>query len=332
METTYKIKASTIKAAFNTIAAKLVTTAEKIQMLINLAQKLQKNPYTPEKLWSAVGLYERAEEMCNEEYPLLKARIKVGLASVLQVIPEQSVELLLQAKAAYLESLPILQKLGSHIEVAEVQMNLGIVLQSLAPYNLARITDSIQAYQQALRVFTANEFPQKYAILYNNIAIAYLSIAENPEEKNIFEKLALQTFEEILQRINVLDYPQEYAMLQNNLGNVLQNLDNNHPIENSLRALAAYDQALIVRNSLDTPLEYASTIVNKANALVNLPDDPQKPELGNQHNLAKANSYYQESLTIFTHHHQIEQVQNITKFMQNLEVKRNQKLAVTCEI
>jgi hypothetical protein len=48
-------------------------------------------------------------------------------------------------------------------------------------------------------------------------------------------------------------------------------------MENNLRALDAYDEALKVRNPRDTPLEYANTIANKANVLRNLPDDPDRP-------------------------------------------------------
>jgi tetratricopeptide (TPR) repeat protein len=316
MEMEYKITASTVKAAFTAIITESITTAEKIKMLTDLANELQKNSQNSEELWSAVGLYERALEMFDGEYPLLKARIQVGLANTLQAIPDESAELLLQAKAAYLEALPILQELGFSLEIAEVQMNLGIVLQALFPWNLAKITDSIQAYQQALRVFTPKEYPQEYAILYNNIAIAYLSMPGDTEQRSLCEKLAMQTFEEVLKQINVIDYPQEYALLQNNLGNALQKLESNNTIENNLRAIAAYDEALTVRNSQDTPLDYANTIANKANALINLPDDPEKPELGNYQNRLKAISYYQEAIEIFTRYHHIEQAKILSQILQ----------------
>ena len=60
-------------------------------------------------------------------------------------------------------------------------------------------------------------------------------------------------------------------MIQSNLGNALQYAPSGHPLENNLRALSAYDEALKVRNRRDTPVEYANTIANKANALRNLP-------------------------------------------------------------
>ncbi|MBW4562330.1 MAG: hypothetical protein KME32_14495 [Mojavia pulchra JT2-VF2] len=314
---------STVKAAIAAISSESATTQEKIEMLIELAQGLQKKPQTAQDLWSAVRLYERANEICGEDYPLLKARAKVGIAGALKTIPDEGTKLLLEAKTVYKEALPILQQLASPEEVAEAQMNLGLVLQSLVPFNLAKISDSIKAYQEALRVFTWQNYPQEYAILHNNIAIAYLSIPAGLEQKHLCEGLAVQTFESALKQINLIDNPREYAMLQNNLGNALQYLQSIHPIENNLRAIAAYNEALKVRNSHDTPLEYANTISNKANALFNLPDDPQSPESGNPQNLLKARNYYQEAWRIYTQSQHLEQAQLVAQALQELEIEIN---------
>ncbi|OUL32403.1 hypothetical protein BV372_19205 [Nostoc sp. T09] len=326
---TPSITDSTVKAAIAAIASESATTQEKIEMLIELAQGLQKKPKTAQDLWSAVALYKRANEMCSNDYPLMKARAKVGMAGALKAIPEEGTELLLEAKAAYTEALPILQQLASKEEIAEAQMNLGLVLQSLVPFNLAQIADSIKVYQEALRVFTAQKYPEEYAILHNNIAIAYLSISVGMEQKQLCEGLAVQTFESALKHITLIENPREYAMLQNNLGNALQYLQSTHPVENNLRAIAAYEEALIVRNAKDTPLEYANTISNKANALFNLPDDLDKPELGNPQNLLQASYYYQEAWSIFTQHQHLEQAQVVAQALQELEAEirtRNEKI------
>ncbi|MBE9208872.1 hypothetical protein IQ244_20460 [Nostoc sp. LEGE 06077] len=316
---TPSITDSAVKAAMAAIASESATTAEKIQMLIEMAQGFQKKPKTAQDLRNAVGLYYRAYELSGEEYPLLKAKAQVGMAGTLQIIPQADTELLLQAKAGYEEALPILQELATPEEVAEAQMNYGLVLQSLAPYNLARISDSIQAYHEALRVFTWEDYPQDYAILYNNIAIAYLSMPMASEREYLRQGLAVQSFEVALKHINLIDHPREYAMLQNNLGNALQYLVSSHPVENNLKAIAAYNEALKVRNSRDTPLEYANTISNKANALFNLPDYPEQPELGNPQNLLQARSYYQEAWSIFTEHQQLEQAELVLQALKDVE-------------
>lgn len=312
---------SAVKAAIAAITSESATTQEKIEMLIELAHGFQKKPKTIQDLENAIELYNQAYELSGEDYPLLKARAKIGIAGVLRTIPDDGTELLVQAKANYEEALPILQKLALPEEVAEAQMNLGLVLQSLVPFNLARIEESIQIYQQALQVFSWEKYPQEYAILHNNIAIAYLSMPLTSEKDYLRHGLAVQTFEESLKHIQLIEHPREYAMLQNNLGNVLQYLPSSHPLDNILRAIAAYDEALKVRTSQDTPLEYANTISNKANALLNLPDDLKNPEAGNQNNLLKARSYYQEALAIFIQNEQLEQAQVIAEVLGELGVR-----------
>ncbi|MBD2338766.1 hypothetical protein H6G64_17470 [Calothrix sp. FACHB-156] len=315
---TLSITDSTVKAALAAITSESATTEEKIQMLIELAQGLQRKPQTAQDLWSAVELYQQAHKLCDNDYPLWKARSQAGMAGALKSIPDEGAELLLKAQATYQEALPILQQLATSTEVAEAQMNLGLVLQSLVPFNLAKITESIAAYHEAMRVFTSQDYPQEYAILSNNIAIAYLSMSGNSSQQSLCEGLAMQTFESALKQINLIDHPREYAMLQNNLGNALQYLQSSHPVENNLRAIAAYNEALKVRTAQDTPLEYANTIANKANALFNLPDNPEKPELGNPQNLLQARDYYQESWEIFSQYQQTEQAAAVVQALQNV--------------
>lgn len=318
---TSSITDSAVNAAIAAISSESATAEEKIQMLIEMAQGFQKKPKNCQDLRNAMRLFYHAYQMCGDDYPLLKARTKIGMAGILQISPDSTPQLLQQSKADYEEALEILQKYARAEEVAEAQMNLGLVLQSLVPYNLARITDSIQAYHEALRVFTWQDYPQEYAILYNNIAIAYLSMPMASEREYLRQGLAVQSFEVALKHINLIDHPREYAMLQNNLGNALQYLISSHPVENNLRAIAAYNEALKARNPIDTPLEYANTVSNKANALFNLPDHPEKPELGNPQNLLKAQAYYQEAWQIFTAHQQTEQAEIVAKALQDLQIE-----------
>ena len=72
-----------------------------------------------------------------------------------------------------------------------------------------------------------------------------------------------------------------------------------HPLENNLRALAAYDEALKVRNENDTPFEYANTLSNMANLLRNLPEDPLAAGSGRSGSLQRAQDTYREAMRIF---------------------------------
>jgi tetratricopeptide (TPR) repeat protein len=223
------------------------------------------------------------------------------MGTALQALPEGGVEALQLAMACYEDAVPVLKERGVAAEMAEAEMNLGLVLQALAGAGRARLHDAIQAYHRALRVFSCDAYPQEYAILHNNLAIAYLSIPMTDERARMREALAVQSFEEVLRVVNLVEHPAEYAMIQNNLGNALQYAASGHPLENNLRALVAYDEALKVRNARDTPVEYANTLANKANVLRNLPDaDDAVPGTYRQ----QARALYAEARILFARHGQ----------------------------
>ncbi len=306
-----------VRAAIASIEVESATLVEKLEMLIEMATGLQKKPKHAEQLWQAVTLYERAIELCENSQPLLKGRSLAGMGTALRTIPDEGPGLLLRAKTCYETALPLLQEHASPEEIAEAEMNLGLVLQSLAGFHQANLSDSIQAYQRALRVFTGDSYPQEHAILQNNIAIAYLSMPLT-EGDDMRQALAVQTFRQALQWVTLIDHPSEYAMLQNNLGNALQYLPSVHPVENNWQAVQAYDEALKVRTARDMPIEYANTIANKANALMNLPDDPQHPEAGNPRHLKAAQTYYQEAAELFQHYGRFEQVEAVQQVLQEI--------------
>ena len=272
---------------------------ERAEMLMEIAQGLQTRPRSPQQLHDAVALYRRALSLLPAGPGLLRARIEAREGTAHQALPDGGVESMLAARACFERARPALADGGSPEEVAELDMNLGLVEQALAGAHRARIQDAIAHYHRALKVFSAAGWPREFAILHNNLAIAYLSIPASDERARMREALAVQSFEQVLQIITLVDHPTEYAMTQNNLGNALQYAPSSHPVANLLRSIEAYDEALKVRNPQDTPAEYANTAANKANALLNLPDDPAHPELGNPGNRAKARALYVEALRLF---------------------------------
>ena len=308
---TNRLTDTAVKVAIAALDSETATPGEKIEMLLEMATRLQHRPEDEHPLLQAVLLYDHALDICHADYPRLKARALAGKATALRSLPEEGPTRLLEAKALYETALPLLTQQGSPEEKAETQMNLGLVLQSLAPYHQAKLADCIDLYQQALEVFTGKTHPQEYAILQNNIAIAYLSMASSVGRDDLKQAIAVQTFERALTLITLIDYPNEYAMLQNNLGNALQYLSSNHPIDNNLRALAAYDEALKVRTAQDTPLAYAHTLANRANVLVNLPNDLDHPERGNQQHIQQAKAHYHEAAQIFAAYGQFSQADTV---------------------
>lgn len=306
-----------VRAALTSAQDERAPAVERAEMLTELAMGLQRRPKTPEHLHAAVRLYDHALALCPADAPLLRARITARKGTALQAIPESGTTWLAQARAAYEAMLPVLARLGTDEEVAEAEMNLGLVLQQLAGAGRARIADAIAAYQRSLRTFNAKRYPVEFAILQNNLATAFLSMPMTDERTKVREALAVQCFEEALKVVNLIDHPAEYAMLQNNLGNALQYASSSHAVENNLRALAAYAEALKVRTRATTPLEYANTIANKANCLWNLPEDPAHP--GTDSRLKEAKVCYQEAREIFASYGELEKAQMMTEAVGRLE-------------
>ncbi len=296
---TQSLAESQFEAALKAAESDTATSAEKAEMLMEIAMGMQLRPKTAEPLDHAITLYRRALDICPADSSLLRARITSRLGTALQALPAGGDESLRQARSCYEAALATLALGGRPEEVAELEMNLGLVQQSLAPSGSARLHDAIQCYHRALRVFTREAYPQEFSILHNNLAIAYLSIPLADERGKMREALAVQSFEAVLEVVNLVDHPSEYAMIQNNLGNALQYAASGHSLANNLRALDAYDEALKVRNPRDTPFEYANTIANKANVLRNLPDDPERPGLGRSASLCKAQDLYREARRLF---------------------------------
>lgn len=257
------------EAARKAVESEDARPGEKAEMLMEIAMGLQQKPKTSRQLEEAVELYQWAIEICPSAAVALRARIKARQGTAYQSLPAGGRDTLLNARDCFEESLKSLKLLGTPEEVAEVEMNLGLVTQSLAQTGVARIQDAIQSYHRALRIFTKEAYPGEFAILHNNLAIAYLSIPMTDERAKLSEALAVQSFEEVLKVVNLVDQPTKYAMIQNNLGNALQYAVSGHALENNLCALTAYEEALKVRTRRDTPMEYANTISNKANVLRN---------------------------------------------------------------
>ena len=305
--------------ALSAIAAEDISANEKVDLLIQIATGLQQKPKSAQQLHNAVTLYDKALELCPDSETLLNARTRARKGTALQAIPDNSSQYLLLAQTELEAALPALSQFGTAEETAEAEMNLGLVLQSLAGMNAVPITFAIAAYQRALKTFTRETYPTEYAILHNNLATVYLSIPLSDERAKMREAMAVQSFQEALKVVTLIDQPTEYAMLQNNLGNALQYASSSHAVENNLRALVAYDEALKVRTAIDTPYEYANTLCNKANCLCNLPDDIEKPEKGNRDRLRTARELYRTASDIFTQHGDMAKLSIISEVLNDLD-------------
>ncbi len=288
-----------VHAAMKAVETAAATESEKAEMLMEIAMGLQQKPERAEDIFAAVELYKLAMELAPQSEVLGIARIRARMATALMTVPADDATNLKDAKVEIETALATLTAEGSDAEVAEAEMNLGLICQTLAGMRMLPIQPAISAYQRSLRTFDKVNYPKEFAILQSNLATAFLSMPFTDQSGKMREALAVQAFEEALTVINLIDHPSEYAMLQNNLGNALQYVSSSHRVENGYRALEAYDEALKVRTVRDMPEEFANTIANKANCLSNLPDEPSNPDGGNFANLGEAIRLLEEAKTIF---------------------------------
>jgi tetratricopeptide (TPR) repeat protein len=292
--------------------------ADKAQMLMEIAMGLQQAPRDSADLHAAVDLYRRALALVPVGEALGSARIRARLATALMAVPAGDAEPMKAAKQEITTALATLTAEGFDAEIAEAEMNLGLICQTLAGWGMMPIQPAISAYQRALRTFDKAAYPKEFAILQNNLATAFMSMPFTDASGRLREALAVQAFEEGLTVVTLIDHPVEYAMLQNNLGNALQYASTSHRVENCLRALDAYDEALKVRTQRDMPEAYANTIANKANCLANLPDDMENPEAGNPRNVQHAIALLREAQAIFQHRGETAKVQSVAEAIAEL--------------
>ena len=156
-----------VRAALAAADADSASPSDRAEMLMEIAIGLQIKPKSADELLAAIELYDRALIVCPPTHDLLAARIRARKATALQGVPESGTQSLEAARDALNEAIPIIRTHGEAEELAEAEMNLGLVLQSLASANKARITDAISAYQRALRTFDKLQFPTEFAIRFS---------------------------------------------------------------------------------------------------------------------------------------------------------------------
>ncbi len=307
-----------VDAALAAVEDANASDADKAQMLTEIAMGLQQSPREASDLFAAIDLYRKALTLVPAGETLAAARIRARMATALMAMPSHSASEMQQARSEITVALATLTAEGSEAEIAEAEMNLGLICQTLAGMRLLPIQAAISAYQRALRVFDKKAYPKEFAILQNNLATAFLSMPFSDQSGKMREALAVSAFEEGLSVVTLIDQPVEYAMLQNNLGNALQYVSSAHRVENGYRALDAYDEALKVRTERDMPEEYANTIANKANCLSNLPDDLENPEAGNPRNIMTAIGLLREAKAIFRARGAMDKAQAVTEAIAEL--------------
>jgi CHAT domain-containing protein/tetratricopeptide (TPR) repeat protein len=119
---------------------------------------------------------------------------------------------------------------------------------------------AISCDETILKFYTREAFPQKWAMIQNELANAYSSRIKGNTRENIETTIAC--YQNALRVYTELDFPVDWAMVQYNLGNSYFRRIEGNKRENIESAITYYDEALKVYNEVDSFLLWAKVQSN----------------------------------------------------------------------
>ena len=138
---------------------------------------------------------------------------------------------------------------------------------------------SINAYQDALKVFKRDTHPQKFADIHHNLAIIYSEIPVGDNEFVIWSAFSASSFKEAHEYYNKADHPYEYAMICNNYGIALMNYPPAKIHDNHTKAAGYFEEALEIRTKENYPFERAITLLNQLKLFWSVGNESKESEL-----------------------------------------------------
>lgn len=142
------------------------------------------------------------------------------------------------------------------------QMRKGTLLYTWAQNgNPQFYKPAVEAYQQALYVFTKEVQPYVFAEIHHNLAVLYAEMPADNKRKSIWAGVASASFHEALGFYTKESYPYEYGSICNNFGNAFTQFPPAIHSNNHEKALNYYTEALSVRTAA-YPYERAITLLN----------------------------------------------------------------------
>jgi len=155
--------------------------------------------------------------------------------------------------------------------VADLALGLALALHESAGAQRQRLVEAVNWYQEALHAgITIDNRPETFALIQNNLGLAYISMPMTTAGDKIRLGVAVQSFREALKVYTRDAHPDAWSSATLNLANALQYLPSAHQQDNLIEAVNAYEALLEVRNKAMDPVGYARLLANQANALAHL--------------------------------------------------------------
>jgi len=178
-----------------------------------------------ENCLNAIKAFEEAMKIKTlKDYPLDHAMIMNNLGNVYSTLAkvEDKDRNCLRAIEVFTEALKIRTLKDRPLEYASTQNNLGVIYIILAEAKdnnkdiKENCINAIKAFGEALKVRTLEDYPFDFAIIHNNLATVYgtLAVVEDKKENCLN---AVKLFKEALKVFTQKDFPFHYTNTQNNL-------------------------------------------------------------------------------------------------------------------
>nr|WP_254053088.1 CHAT domain-containing tetratricopeptide repeat protein [Microcystis sp. MC19] len=152
----------------------------------------------------------------------------------------------------------VIENLRNKLQDAGVIGNLCHIIQDFPLGSRANNLEiAITGYQTLFEVYTREAFPEYWAILKNNLGIAYSQRIRGEKADNL--ELAIVSLNQSLEVRTPEAFPYEWASTQNNLGEAYRNRIRGERANNLELAITAYNLSLEVLTREAFPYEWAST-------------------------------------------------------------------------
>ena len=152
----------------------------------------------------------------------------------------------------------VIENLRNKLQDAGVIGNLCHIIQDFPLGSRANNLEiAITGYQTLFEVYTREAFPEYWAILKNNLGIAYSQRIRGEKADNL--ELAIVSLNQSLEVRTPEAFPYEWASTQNNLGEAYRNRIRGERANNLELAITAYNLSLEVVTRDSFPYEWAMT-------------------------------------------------------------------------
>ncbi len=170
---------------------------------------------------------------------------------------------------SYSEALGYLTRALQHLEredvaelVGEAQYRKGQLLSAWAKESAPQFyRAALQAYQEALKVFTKEAAPDTFAEIHHQLGMVYAEMPDEHKKRQIWAALSARSFQEAMAYYARAAHPYAYAAIANNYANAMTKFPTGLREDNYGRAIALYTEALEIRGG-DLPVERALTLLN----------------------------------------------------------------------